>query len=54
MVEGLLIQRHVLASMRIDVMCLQVVVIDETISLVGDVVVTVILETLAIEVFTKG
>ncbi len=54
MVEGLLIQRHVLASMRIDVMCFQVVVIDETISFVGDVLMPVILETLAIEVFTKG
>lgn len=54
MVEGLLIQRHVLASMRIDVMRLQVVVIDETISFVGDVLMPIILKTLAIEVFTKG
>lgn len=40
--------------MRIDVMRLQVVVIDETISFVGDVLMPIILKTLAIEVFTKG
>ena len=54
MIEGLLVQRHVLACMRVDVVCLEVVVIDETISFMGDILVPVILKTLTIEVFPKS
>ncbi len=54
MKEGLLIDRHVLTSMRINVMGFKVVVIDKTICFVTDILMPIILEALAIEVFTKA
>lgn len=54
MKEGLLIERHVLTSMRINVMGFKVVVIDKAICFVADILMPIILEALAIEIFTKA
>lgn len=54
MVKGLLVRRHVLPGMRIDIVGFQIISIDETISLVMYVLIAVVLKALAVEVLAKG
>lgn len=54
MVKGLLVDGHVLTCVRVDIVSFKVVVVDEAISLMGDILVPVVLEALAIEVFAKA
>lgn len=54
MIKGLLIDRYILPSVRIDVEGLHVVSISEAVLLAADVVSAIILKTLAVEVFPES
>lgn len=54
MIEGLLIAGKIMSCMWVDIVGLQVIAIDEPISLVMHVLIAVVLKTLPIEVFPKG
>lgn len=54
MIKGLFVDWDVVASVGIDIVCLQVVPIDEAISFVMNVLIAIVLEALSIEIFSKG
>jgi len=54
MVKGLLIDRHILSSVRVDVKSFHVVSIDKAINFVTGVVAAVVLKALPIEVLPES
>jgi hypothetical protein len=53
MIEGLLIIGQVVSCMWVDIVGLEIVSVDEAVSLLVDVLVSVVLEALPVEVFPE-
>ncbi len=53
MIKGLLIIRQVVSCMGVDVISLEIVAIDEAISLLVDVLISIVLKALSVEVLPK-
>ena len=53
-VEGLLVEREVVASVRVDVVCFEVVAVDDAVGLAANIVPPVVLEALSVEVLSEG
>ena len=54
MVEGLLVNRHILSCMRIYIEGFHVIAVDKTISFMGYIISAVVLKTLSVEVFSES
>jgi hypothetical protein len=54
MIKSLLVKRHVLTCVWIDIESFQIVSIDETIYFIMSIIASIILEALSIEILSEG